>query len=103
MLWHIVRFRFPADVDPAEREGLEADLAGLDAIDEVRLVRVARDVDEPRVTGLITGFDDEGALAAYRDHPDHVPVVERARGLCESITRLDLETGDDPGALPRRL
>lgn len=102
MLWHIVRFRFPDDTDSAEREQFEADLAGLDAISAVRLVRVARDVDDPQVTGLITGFDDVDALAVYRDHPDHVPVVERARQLCESITRLDLPTGDDPAALPRR-
>lgn len=103
MLWHIVRFRFPDDADPGERERFEADLVGLDAIGEVRLVRVARDVDDPQVTGLITGFDDVDALAVYRDHPDHVPVVERARQLCESITRLDVPTGDDPSALPRRL
>lgn len=103
MLWHIVRFRFPDDVDAGERARFEAELAGLDIIDEVRLVRVARDLDDPQVTGLITGFDDADALAVYRDHPEHVPVLQRARQLCESLTRLDVATDDDPAALPRRL
>ena len=102
MLWHIVRFRFPDGTDPADREALERDLAGLDQIEEVRLVRVARDLDDPQVTGLITGFADVEALEVYRDHPDHVPVVQRARELCESVTRLDMVTGDAPDALAPR-
>jgi len=103
VLWHIVRFRFPADVDPAARADLEARLAGLDAIDEVRFVRVGRDLDDPQVTGLLTGFADEAALAVYRDHPEHVPVVARARELCEDIVRLDVVTDDPPDALPRTI
>lgn len=102
MLWHIVRFRFPDGVDPAARESLETALAGLDAIDVVRIVRVARDLDDPQVTGLLTGFTDADALAVYRDHPEHVPVLQRARELCESITRLDMVTADPPDALSRR-
>jgi len=88
VLWHIVRFRFPADVDPAARADLEARLAGL---------------DDPQVTGLLTGFADEAALAVYRDHPEHVPVVARARELCEDIVRLDVVTDDPPDALPRTI
>lgn len=102
MLWHIVRFDFPDDVDPDARASLEADLEGLASIPEVRLVRVARDVADPQTTGLITGFDDVAALEVYREHPDHVPVVQRAREMCESITRLDVVTDDDPTALARR-
>jgi len=101
VLWHIVRFRFPDDGDPTARTALEEQLAGLHTIPEVRLLRVARDIDDPQVTGLLTGFDDEAGLAVYRDHPDHVPVVARARELCESITRLDIATDDPSDALPR--
>lgn len=94
MLWHIVRFRFPPTVDDAARQALERDLLRLDdVIDEVVWLAVARDVDEPDVTGLLTLFADEHALAAYRDHPEHIPVVARARALCDEIVRLDVEAG----------
>ena len=91
MLWHIVRFTFPAEAGEDDRRALEADLAGLEAqIHEVRYLAVARDLDDPAVTGLVTAFDDEQALVVYRDHPDHQPVVARARELCERIDRLDI-------------
>lgn len=97
MLWHIVRFRFPSDVDERERRDLEAALAALDEkIDEVTYLAVGRDLDDPRVTGLISGFDDEAGLAAYRDHPAHLPVVARARELCDDIQRLDVVAGAPP-------
>lgn len=97
MLWHIVRFHFPATVDDAARHALERDLALLDeVIDEVVWLAVARDLDDPAVTGLLTLFNDEHALASYRVHPEHVPVVERARALCDEIVRLDVEAGTPP-------
>lgn len=97
MLWHIVRFRFPADVDDGERQALERDLEGLaEVVDEVAWLAVGRDVDEPQVTGLLTLFDDHDALATYRDHPAHRPVVARARAMCEDIARLDM-VADTPG------
>lgn len=94
MLWHIVRFEFRADVDDDERRALERDLESLgEAIDEVAWLAVSRSVDEPAVTGLLTCFADSAALAVYRDHPRHVPVVERARALCTDLVRLDVEAG----------
>lgn len=97
MLWHIVRFQFSDDVDDGERRALEHDIAALaGTIDEVAWLAVARDVDEPAVTGLLTLFHDAGALATYREHPRHVPVVERARALCESISRVDMQAGVPP-------
>lgn len=97
MLWHIVRFHFPETVDDADRRALERDMAGLaDVIDEVVWLAVARSVDEPHVTGLLTVFADEDGLAVYRDHPRHTPVVARARELCDEIVRLDVEAGTPP-------
>ena len=91
MLWHIVRFTFPAETGEEDRRALEADLAGLEAqIDVLRYLAVGRDLDDPAVTGLVTAVDDEQALAVYRDHPSHQPVVARARQLCERIDRLDI-------------
>lgn len=102
MLWHVVKFRFAGDVDQEDRLAFEAMLRRLaDDIDVISLLRVARSIDEPDVTGLITGVADEPALAVYRDHPHHQPVLARGRKLCSEIVRLDIITSDPPGALPR--
>lgn len=102
MLWHIVKLRFAPSTTPEERAALERSARELaDAIGEIRLLRVAASVDEPDVLGLLTAFDDAAALEAYRHHPAHVPVVARLKELCDEIVRLDVVTGDEPGALPR--
>jgi len=94
MIWHIVRFHFPADVDDAERRTLERDIEALaEAIDEVVWLAVARDLDDAAATGLLSLFHDAAGLAAYRDHPRHVPVARQARELCQEVTRLDVEAG----------
>ena len=99
MIWHIVRFDLGA-LDEATRQEIETALAALVSIEEVRWLRVGRDVDEPNVTGLLTAFDDYAGLEAYRVHPEHLPVVERIRSLKVPTVRLDVETDDDPAALP---
>lgn len=99
MIWHIVRFDM-THLDETVRREVEAALGGLDALDEVRWLRVARDIEDPGVTGLITVFDDVDALASYRVHPDHLPVVERIRELGIGATRLDLATDDASADLP---
>jgi hypothetical protein len=101
MLYHIVRFTFPSDVDEAARRAFERDLAGLDTIDEVRWLAVGRDLDDPRVTGLLSAFDDEAGLAVYRDHPTHLPVVATSRELCEQVHRLDVYSDDGPAGSGR--
>lgn len=99
MIWHIVRFDC-AQLDEPTRREVEADLQGLAALDEVAFLRLARDVDEPGVTGLLTGFASYADLEAYRVHPDHVPVVERVRALNLPTVRLDLATDDHVEDLP---
>lgn len=101
VLWHIVKFHFGPGLADDDRVAFEDALWSLaDTIDTLRLVRVARAVGEPEATGLFTAFDDESGLAAFRDHPSHTPVIERAKALCTEIVRLDMHTPDDPGALP---
>jgi heme-degrading monooxygenase HmoA len=99
VIWHIVRFDM-THLDETVRREVEASLEGMDGLDEVRWLRVARDVEDPGVTGLLTVFDDVDALARYRVHPDHVPVVDRVRDLGIGATRLDLATDDDAADLP---
>lgn len=98
MLWHIVRFDC-GHLDEEDRVDLEGQLQGLVDLDVVRGLRLGRDVEDPAVTGLLVALDDHAALAVYRDHPDHLPVVARVRELGVTATRLDVETDDDVAVL----
>lgn len=99
MIWHIVRFDMGA-IDEVTRTSLEDDLAGLTALDDVAWLRIARDVDDPAMTGLMTAFADYEAIERYRVHPEHLPVVQRVRELGIPSVRLDIATDDDPATLP---
>ena len=99
MIWHVVRFDC-SEVEEGTRREVEASLAALADLEEVAWLRVARDVEEPTVTGLLTVLTDADALARYRVHPEHVPVVERIRALGIPTVRLDIATDDDPADLP---
>ena len=99
MIWHVVRFDC-TEVDEETRQELEASLAALADLDDVAWLRVARDVEEPSVTGLLTVFADVEALTRYRVHPEHLPVVERIKSLGIPTVRLDIATDDEPADLP---
>lgn len=90
MIWHVVRFDMGALEEDA-RAQLESMLQALVEIDDVVWLRVARDIEEPAVTGLLTGFRDHAALERYRVHPKHLPVVERVRDLGIPVVRLDVD------------
>lgn len=99
MIWHVVRFEFDG-VAEADRRDVEASLAGLAEIAQVAWLRVARDLDQPAVTGLLTAFETVEDLETYRTHPDHVPVVERIRDLGVGATRFDIDVAGGPDTLP---
>lgn len=99
MIWHVVRFDC-TDLDESTRQELESSLTALASLEEVAWLRLARDVEEPTVTGLVTVFADVDALTRYRVHPEHVPVVERIRALGVPTVRLDIATDDEPSDLP---
>jgi hypothetical protein len=92
MLWHAVRLEL-GELDDEVRSSLEVDLAGLAELDVVEVLHVGRDIVDPTVTGLLVGLADEDALAVYRDHPDHRPVVQRLRELGVPLSRFDIHAG----------
>lgn len=100
MIWHIVRFDFEG-VDGATRRDLEASLADLEDLEEVAWVRVGRDLTDPQITGYVAAFRTSDDLAAYRNHPDHVPVVDGLRSAGVRAVRLDIRTDDSVEDLPR--
>ena len=99
MIWHIVRFDF-SGVDEDVRRDLEGALDGLRSMEEAAFLRLGRELADPAVTGLITGFATVDDLETYRTHPDHLPVVEQVRAAGVALTRLDIETEDDVTELP---
>ncbi|MEX0835403.1 MAG: Dabb family protein [Nitriliruptor sp.] len=98
MIWHVVRFDLGGLEEPV-RADLEQMLSGLADLDVVAFLRTGRDVQDPAITGLLVGLADEAALAAYRDHPGHQPVVQRIRELDVPRVAVDIRSDDDPGLL----
>jgi hypothetical protein len=96
VIWHVVRFELGQLTDEV-RDEVERQLADLADLDVVDFLRVGRDLEDPAVTGLVVGLADADALAAYREHPDHLPVVQRIAELDVPRVRLDIESDDDPG------
>lgn len=97
MIWHIVRFDL-SSLEPGDRRDFEASLEALADLDVVAWLRVARDIEDPDITGLLTGFADADALAAYRVDPQHAVVLDRIRELELPAWRLDVATDDDPAS-----
>ena len=95
MIRHIVFFKFKPETSAEDRKDL------LQRVKELPLQVpgiVAPEVGEdfmgsPRSyhAALIFSFADRAALNHYATHPDHLPVVERARQICESIAAVDFE------------
>lgn len=98
MIWHIVSFDM-SGVDDATQIELEQRLAALAQLDVVAWLEVARDVDVPTRTGLLSAFETIADLEAYRHHPEHVPVVDSLRDLGIPVSRVDIEAPLPPTSL----
>lgn len=75
-LQHIVLFRFPADLSPEDDREIRRQVASWRTeIGTMGRLRFGTDLTGARSRGyqylLYTEFQDEAALAAYRDHPVH--------------------------------
>ena len=97
MFWHVVKFRFAADVTDEQREQCENGVRGMPAeIPLIKFLRLEHSVDEPDVTGLVMGFDDQDGFRAYQEHPLHIPVAHAIDDACSDVVRVDFVTDDDP-------
>lgn len=96
MLRHVVFFKFKPEIPAAERQDFLALLRGLPAkIPEIVSSEVGEDIlGTPRSyhVALISTFAGRDALDAYAKHPDHQPVIARAREICEAIAAVDYLT-----------
>lgn len=94
MLIHLVSFKYKADVSDAQRQDHRARLASLGTIEGVVDLKVGADVvRSPRSydTGLLVTFADRAALAAYQQHPQHVPVAQFGVSLADHIVAVDFD------------
>ncbi len=95
MVRHIVFFKFKPETGEADRADFVARLKALkERVPGILEAEVGEDfVNSPRSyhVALLLRFADRAALDRYQPHPNHVPVVERAREICESIAACDYE------------
>lgn len=95
MIRHVVLFKFKAEVNETDRADLVARLKALPKrIPGILKPEVGEDfVKSPRSydVALVFSFEDREALDRYVNHPNHVPVRERARQICDSDMKVDYE------------
>jgi len=93
MLRHIILFKFKPTTTGGQRAELRAMLEALPGqIDIIREFQVGYDIIQAGRSydmGLVASYDDRDALEIYAKHPAHIPVVERARELCDSVIACD--------------
>jgi hypothetical protein len=94
MLLHVVCFKYKAETDAATRA---RHLQRLDAMRELDLVvdlKVGPDVVKSARSydaGLIVIFPDRAAHDAYQQHPEHLPVAQFGRDICEAMVVVDID------------
>jgi hypothetical protein len=101
MLNHIVLMKFKPGVKDEEIRDLEKALDQLpNQIMEIEIYEFGRDVLRSARSydfGLVSLFANPAALARYQNHPEHLPVVEKVKAMCENVVTVDFY-GSDAGA-----
>jgi hypothetical protein len=95
MLRHIVFMKFKTGVDALQVEDLEKSLGSLPGkIDEIKGFEFGPDILKSERSydfALAASFTDLDSLKSYQIHPDHLPVLQKVRSLCEAILVVDFE------------
>ena len=95
MIRHIVMFHFKPGTPEADREAFLEMLRALPSkISEILGFEAGRDVIRaPRSfdMALVASYADLAALDRYTKHEHHLPVIERAKEICEQVAAVDYE------------
>ncbi|MEI7637151.1 MAG: Dabb family protein [Syntrophus sp. (in: bacteria)] len=95
MLRHIVFMKFKKGVDELQIEDLKSSLGSLPGkIDEIKGFEFGPDILKSERSydfALVSTFTDLDSLKNYQVHPEHIPVIQKVRGLCEAILVVDFE------------
>jgi hypothetical protein len=94
MLYHVVLFTLRADAQ-SELAGLVEELRALAALPMVEaLAAGVRHEQTGHDAALIVQVADAAQLRAYREHPEHQPVLARLRELAAVVEVADFESPD---------
>mgnify|MGYP000131392628 CR=1 FL=1 len=95
MIRHIVIFKFKPEVPQSDRDGFLEMLRALPAkISEIVDFEAGFDViHSPRAfdLALVSSYADLDALDRYAKHEHHLPVIARAKEICEQVASVDFE------------
>lgn len=95
MIKHVVFVKFRPETSDGERKAALRELRALpDKIDVIREFEVGEDILRTARAWdavLIATFDDLESLQKYSRHDDHLPVVMKLQGICDSIGSVDYE------------
>jgi hypothetical protein len=98
MITHVVLLKFKSGVSDADIKALETRLDGLpNKIREIQMYEFGRNlVRSERASdfALVSLFANIPALERYQNHPEHLPVLEMIKGLCESVVTADFSASD---------
>jgi Stress responsive A/B Barrel Domain len=101
MINHVVAMKFKPGVSEEEIRDLEKSLDQLpNKIMEIKMYEYGRDVVRSARSydfGLVALFANPAALERYQNHPEHVPVVEKVKAMCETVVTVDFY-GSDAGS-----
>lgn len=102
MMNHVVMLKFkPGTTEESIRE-LEETLDQLpNKIQDIKMYEFGRDIlRTPRSYdfALVSLFVGPAALERYQNHPEHLPVVEKIRAMCENVVTVDFY-GSDAGSI----
>ena len=95
MIKHVVFMKFKAGVTEKDIADLEKSLAKLPGrIPEIKEYQFGRDIVRSERSydfALVSAFEDMEALKRYQPHPDHLPVLAKVKGMCETILAVDFK------------
>jgi hypothetical protein len=98
MLNHIVMMKFKPETTEETIRDLEQALDQLpNKIHDIKMYEFGRDIlRSPRSYdfALVGLFANPAALDRYQKHPEHLPVVEKIKSMCENIFTVDFYGSD---------
>jgi len=98
MITHVVLMKFKPGVGDTQIRELEQRLDELpNKIMDIKMYEFGRDVVRSERSydfSLVSLFANLSALERYQKHPDHLPVAEKIKNMCDSLITADFYGSD---------